>query len=478
MILCALLAVAAQADSPFAPTETKSALDVAHETHLRVVRAEREFQFFARYTFAPPEARARARSLLERLRTPGAASGATSTTPALARASRALEEPPPNADAKLLREALRLQELVDALDLQATPTFFSEGTVTEGHLLRVLVYPIYPPAERLSSVLSLYWTQPDGLENLAFRGLTQPSLFEPSGFSVEVPAPGNTVGRWYLTLELEREGLRVRGEALELQCVPQLGERSEQVFEGLSERADPRQTLARWLALASQRGLRTLALLDCDAQLARLEARPRAFEPYPWALAFEDADFDPHWIWRLDPAGEAVATLVLLTPSVEPPEAQLSRPEWSDFARLDGLRILATHLPPGSGKENAPAALFERLAEAGGGKPLICVARGDAIGQLAMSFHASKARPYAAEVLALSAAPADPSALGTLVPRLVFAPGGSADADAASAKIADNVWWLDGPSLELFSSFELPIQLRGALRELWPQFVRAAKATK
>jgi len=476
MILVALLACTMQLSSPPAQQEQKSAMDLAAEAHLRVVRAEREFQFFARYTFSSPEARARAASALERLKTPGSASGSTSSSIALATATRALEDPPKDASAEALREAERLQQLVGALDMQPTPAIFAAGVPTQGQLLRVVVYPIHPPAERFDATLSLWWTQPDGVERLAWRGPAAASLFENAGFSVEVAAPGSSAGLWYLVLGLERRGVSVRGDGLELQCVPRLVERSQAAFAELADPQDPRQCLARWITLASQRGMRTLALLDCDAQLARWDGKPRAFEPYAWQLAFQDDDEDPHWIWRLDPASEPRATLVLLTPSNEPPEAQLARPEWRDLARIDRMRLLAVHLPRNAVGPNSVASLFERLAQAGEGSPLVCVARGDAIGRLAMGFHGREARPYAAEVLASSDRPADPAALGGPVPRLVLAPGGRAA--CSEAKLGDALWWLDGPAIELLSTFELPTRLRGALGELSAQLLPPPRESK
>ena len=476
MMLVTLLALIAQSTSPLVAQESKSAMDLAHEAHLRVVQAEREFNFFARYTFSSPEGRGRAARLLERLRTPGSAAGAPSTWSALAKATRALEEPLSGASAQTLLEAERLQELVDALDLQPAPAIFSAGAPTDGQVLRVVVYPIHPPAQRLDATLSLVWTRPDGVERIAYRGQAKASLFEPAGFALEIAAPGSTAGRWNLALELERNGVRVRGDPLELQCVPRLIERSQARFADLEDPTDPRQCLARWIALAAQRGMRTLALQDCDAQLARLEGEPRAFEPYPWMHAFQDDGADPHWIWRLDPAGAPRATLVLLTPSSEPPEAQLARPEWRDLARLEGLRLLAVHLPRNAAGPGGAAALFARLAQACDGSPLVCVARGDAIGRLAMSFHGRDSRPYTAEILAMSDEPADPSALESVVPRLVLAPGGRAT--GVDAQITASVWWLEGPSIALLSSFELPARLHATLPEFWTRLLRLPKESK
>ncbi|MEO6709901.1 MAG: hypothetical protein ABI054_01000 [Planctomycetota bacterium] len=400
--LFAALAQVAVAQTP----EPRSVIDLAMEAHLAVARSERELEFFDRYEKAGPEARARARAVLERLRSPGSPSGAPSSSFAVAKATRALEPAPLASDeaARLANE--RLQELVDALDLQPTPGMFNAGAPIEGRLVRVAVYPLYAPAERLQTTLSLWWTRPDGKSQLGYRGLAKSDVFDTQGFSVEIAAPGSEIGTWKLAVEVERENLVARGAAIEIQSVPRLADRSRALFDVLEAPDDPRQPLARWIALASQRGMRTLAGLALDDQLARLEAAPRQGVPYPWCMAFMGEDSDPQWLWRVEGPGAPKASLLILCPSTEPPEAALSRSAWA----WPGFRVLSTHLPRGAGQEGSVKELFDRihaaLAREGlDDQPLVCVARGDSIGRLAMGFYGAKARPYSADVVALSSPP-------------------------------------------------------------------------
>ncbi|HTF87077.1 MAG TPA: hypothetical protein VK843_01625, partial [Planctomycetota bacterium] len=253
MTLALLLAALAQVAAPQTPSEPRSVIDLAMEAHLAVARSERELEFFDRYEQARAEARARARAVLERLRSPGSPSGAPSSSFAVAKATRALDPAPPASDeaARLANE--RLQELVDALDLQPTPGMFNAGAPIEGQLVRVVVYPLYAPAERLQTTLSLFWTRPDGKTQLGYRGLAKSNVFDSQGFSVEVAAPGSEVGTWKLAVELEREGLVARGAPVEIQCVPRLADRSHALFDELGAPEDPGRPLARWIALASQR---------------------------------------------------------------------------------------------------------------------------------------------------------------------------------------------------------------------------------
>ncbi|HUR27110.1 MAG TPA: hypothetical protein VM509_02920 [Planctomycetota bacterium] len=469
------LALALAAAASFLPAqqakdapEPRTTLDLAMEAHLSVVRAERELDFFERYASADPDARARARTVLERLRTPGAASGAPSTTFAIMKAMRALEGP--SNPGSLAAE--RLMELVDALDVQMTPGMIAAGAPIQDQLVRLVVYPLYPPPERLECALSLWWTRPDGERRLGHRALAKPAVFDPQGFRVEVAAPGSEPGTWKLSIELERESLVARGAPLSIACVPRLAERSHSAFDALEDPTDPRQALARWIALASQRGLRTLAGARVEEQLARIEGEARAGSPYPWSLAFEGEGGDPHWIWRVDPEDEPRAILLALCPSSEPPEASLSRAEWA----LPGCCVLSSHLPRGGGHEGSVQAFFERLKsvlarEGRATLPLVCVERGDAVGRIAMGFHGASTRPFAAEILSLTSVPPSAASLEGTVPRLVFAPGGRADVGELDA--AAKTWWIDAPAIPLIADFELPRRMRESLHVLIPVPPRA-----
>ncbi len=464
MMLAILFAALQQVLPPQPAPEQRTVLDLAMAAHLAVAQSERELEFFDRYEKAGDEARARARLVLERLRSPGAPGGSPSSIFAVAKATRALDLAAADATK---RDVERLQELVDALDLEPSPGMFAAGASTEGQVVRVVVYPLYPPPERLQVTLSLWWTHPDGREQLGYRGLAKPAVFEPQGFCVDAAAPGTEAGAWKLAIELEREGLVVRAAPLEIQCVPRLAERTRALFDKLEDLKDPRQALARWIALASQRGMRTLARTRVEDQFERLESHPREGVAYPWSLAFVAEGGEQQWLWRVDGPGDPQATLLLLCPSSQPPEATLSRDGWA----WPGYRVLSTHVPRGSGGEGSVKELFDRVRaalalESHGTQPIFVVARGDAIGRLAMGFYGANSRPYDAEILSMSTAPLSADSLESGVPRIVFAPGGSAK--LAAMKPGSKTWWLDAPTIPLIADFELPRRLRESIHVLTP----------
>lgn len=475
MMLALLFALCPQSQS--AASETPSVLELMMDAHFRVARSERELAFFDRYAMASEEARARSRSVLERLRAPGTASAAPTSSPTLAKALRALEIPDTGSNASATRTRERLEELIDSLDLQATPGMLAAQSSLEGTRVRIAVSPLYPPKERLQVSLSLVWILPDGSERVAYRGLAKPAVFDAAGFAVELAFPGTQAGTWRLAIEVEQEGISVRSALFELQCVAGLAERAGQVFAGLADLADPRMPLANWLALDMQRGLRTLARVDAEQQLSRLEGRASAVRAYPWMLAFAASEGEAQWIWRLDPPGAAQATLLLLCPSTEPAEASLSRAEW---ASLEGWSVLSMHLPRGAAGEGTTQELFARLTailnRAGDKRPIVCLARGDAIGNFAIGFYGAKSRPYAAEVLLMSTTPASAESLAGSVPRMVLAPGGRTT--PAESAIGSHTWWLDSSTLALVADFELPMRLKSALPLLLGALRESSKEAK
>jgi len=455
-------------------------MELAAAAHLAVSRAERELSFFERYGAAAPDARARARGVLERLRPPGAAGHSTASAPAVSKALRALDAA---GDRAVPRELERLQELVDALEVQLIPGIFDSAAtaVVAGRLstIRALVSPLYPPGEKLDVTLSLLWTRPDGSLLQAYRGLAKSAEFGPAGFSVELASPAGG-GDWQLAIEVERDGVSARGEAQAVQWVADLRRRAARHFGEVSSPLDVRAPLARWFSLLEQRGLCTRVLGRAEPWFRWLDGAPSPGLPVPWCSLFVGPGEEPQWVWRLSPEalaepGQTAAaepgfrgTLLLIAPRGEPAEAVLHRPGWSRFA---GWRVLSARLPQGGAEGTIPSffsALQQSLErEPGPWQPLVVVARGDASGQLAMTYFGQGTRPYAAEILPLSGVQGDPAALAGAVPRVVIAPGvPRGESTGPCHSVARSTWWIDCDSVPLIAEQELLEHLHRALEPL------------
>lgn len=182
---------------------------------------------------------------------------------------------------ELTRAESSLARLVDDLDLQAVPGAWSAGG-ERGPVLRVRVAPLEPVLAPVSGVARLIWLEPEG-EQVARTVPFERAALSAPGFEAFVRAP-SSAGEHHLVLEIEADGVVVRGTPLRLLAVNELDSRLEAVDRSALD-AGGRRLLGEFERLLSS-GLRQPWGLDAERALRALEGEPDAV-PMPLVVGGE-----------------------------------------------------------------------------------------------------------------------------------------------------------------------------------------------
>jgi len=274
------------------------------------------------------------------------------------------------------------EPLAEALDLRCVPGAFAPSTPeAKRQPITVHVTPLYRtlvPAEAFQLVLS--WQGPRGEQVEARREMVEPGAVQPAGFEMYVHAPPSEPGTWWLLPQVVIEGATAQGLPVPVECVADLEAR----FPGLQTR-DPAA------ALAVRRLLETGAR---DPRLPSIEDLLSGKDtPREHPFRIEGFVLGDHELVAIEPEppAEVQATLVAIAPSSERASWLFAGPaldRWREFARTERVRVLSTDLPILDRAGPDSCALTAALRAREPDRPILLLARGPVMSELAMALQA------------------------------------------------------------------------------------------
>jgi len=430
--------------------------------HADAVRAERAQLALDAWDRASDEQRAAARELLQRTRRSNAPAAAPPPLPAIHAAWMALRA----ADgAQQATADAGLDDLAAALDLRATPGFFSAREEGEGELITVRVERLWPARVESTVQVNLWWLQnadwpPAASGEPARSEPATPAAFDGAGFDLFVRAPRSPAGtRWWLALQLVRGEAQAWSLPVPVSCVSDAPAVLGVAREALEE-PGPARALARALLATALTGARLPVGLSPSDVVELLSSppplRPGAL-PRPLELAFREPSGRERWIWAWMPVEPVQRALVLLAPQGEPPEAVFSgqRGErWRAAAHSLSAFLIATPMPRLGGQGTSAADVLARVQAVvqgiGPDIQIALVARGDALDTLHLALKAG-ARPCSA-LIAVTPRAGEPRLEYGELRTLVLAPGGPEEI----GELPSGVAWVRGEPLLWLDELRLP----------------------
>ncbi len=301
----------------------------------------------------------------------------TAYAPALAVLTRARHAIGPGGGGELEGEPL-----ADALDLRCIPGAFDPSPPeAKRQPITVHVTPLYPtpvPAEAFQLVL--VWQGPRGEEVEARRESVEPRAVQAAGFEMYVQAPPSEPGTWWLSPRVVIGNRTAQGFPVPVECVADLEAR----FPALQKR-DP--AAARAVRSLLETGARDPQLPSIEDLLAGKDSpRERGF-------SLEGFELGDHELVAIEPepSAEVQATLLAVAPSSERASWLFAGPAldgWREFARTERVRVLSTDLPIFDVAGPDARALIDALRAREPGRPILLLARGPVMSELAMALHA------------------------------------------------------------------------------------------
>ena len=335
-----------------------------------VIRRERIELARARYAAAAKEERSAALHIFEGVRSAANPKGEELGLRELDAVLRALEPGgDPAQDGVLSPE----QALANALSLRVVPGAFESRSEGLGEATTVYLERAWDVAVEEDTVLSLYWSGPNG-EELRARSEMIPQKAITLGVEMFIRPPKSAPGTWRLVCEVGMGEGAHRGLPVVVDCVEDLAARRKSLA------AVPREDLAGWTA--------EQALEDLCAHGVRhpvLGARALLVLAEKGVVGHARAEACGGSLeYHFAPAAEPVGTLVLVgggTFSSLELVAGASSDAWKDYAETERLRLVLLDLPLTAGAErlSLPKRLAELREERSGGE-FHLAAFGDAAG--------------------------------------------------------------------------------------------------
>ena len=460
---------------PLAAFQNVSRKSLEYEEHLRAVRTERTLRFQSAWGQADDGLREEAEGALQRLRARGAPLGSRPSLGALAEATRVLEGRLSDGASETRRELI---ELADSIDLHVVPGAFEAASSGRGEYVVARVYRLYGAAPSTDIVMTLYWVSPEGEETRARRETVARDAFLPPGFDMYLRAPLAEPGAWQLVAEVASDAHRdgVRGEPVPVECVPELDSRfGDAVQRARSNSSQALRFLAGELQRRLEGGTRRERGLSVSEELRRLEAWPPSGPGPDFWIEHTDPTREGSvtrpLAWVSEPAGDPSAIWLLPAPSQDALGAlfaQTGGVSW--IAAAESAKAVLASVRFDLRQEFGLREMAARIRRRYPGKPLVLIARGDAVARLSFAFLQGTAPAF--DGLVLNGFSGELAATFPVVPTLQVFPGG----DEVAGDLESRVRNASGGGMDFTAEMRLPLLVAEWFAAVSPLPLRASDA--